>query len=129
MARGEAVSAAVGIGCRKSASADAVVSLVREALARAGLDSASLCAPAGKGGPALTQAAARLGLTLSLIDEAALKAAAPRVVSHSPRVAALYGVGSVAEAAALLGAGEGARVVVPKFSAGGVSCAVAKGEP
>jgi cobalt-precorrin 5A hydrolase len=44
-------------------------------------------------------------------------------------VAALYGVGSVAEAAALVGAGEGARVIVPKFSGDGVSCAVARGEP
>jgi cobalt-precorrin 5A hydrolase len=129
MARGEAVSAAVGIGCRADASADAIARLVREALARAGLDAASLHAPAGKGGPALDEAAARLGLALHLVDEAALPSVAARVISHSPRVAALYGVGSVAEAAALIGAGTRARIVVEKFSADGVSCAVAKGEP
>ena len=123
------MSAAVGIGCRAGACADAIVSGVREALARAGLDAAPLCAPAGKGGPALDEAAARLGLTLTLLDETALKTAAARVISHSPRVAALYGVGSVAEAAALIGAGTSARIIVAKFSADGVSCAVAKGEP
>ena len=123
------MSAAVGIGLRAGASADAIVRLVREALARAGLDVAPLHAPRGKDGRALAEAATRLGASLHLCDEAALKAAGPRVVSHSPRVAALYGVGSVAEAAALLGAGEGARIVVAKFSADGVSCAVARGEP
>jgi len=128
MARGETVSAAVGIGLRAGASVDAIVCGVREALARAGLDAAALYAPRGKHGPALAEAAKRLGVSLHLCDEAALKAAAG-VVSFSARVAALYGVGSVAEAAALLGAGEGARIVVAKFSADGVSCAVARGEP
>ena len=123
------MSAAVGIGLRADASVDAIVRGVREALAKAGLDTAPLYAPRGKEGPALSEATALLGVTLHLCDEAALKEAAPRVVSHSPRVAALYGVGSVAEAAALVGAGEGARVIVPKFSGDGVSCAVARGEP
>ena len=129
MARGEVLSVAVGIGLRAGASADAIVRLVREALAKAGLDAAALYAPRGKDGLALTEAAAVLGVSLHLCDEVALKAAGPRVVSHSPRVAALYGVGSVAEAAALLGAGPQARIVVAKFSADGVSCAVARGEP
>jgi cobalt-precorrin 5A hydrolase len=128
MARGEAMSAAVGIGCRAGASAEAIERCVREALAQAGLEAAPLYAPSSKRGPALDEAAARLGLPLHFCDEAALLAAAERVVSHSPRVKALYGVGSVAEAAALLGAGPGARIVVAKFSADGVSCAVARGE-
>ena len=123
------MSAAVGIGLRADDSVDAIVRGVREALAKAGLDAAALYAPRGKDGLALTEAAAVLGVSLHLCDEVALKAAGPRVVSHSPRVAALYGVGSVAEAAALVGAGEGARVIVPKFSGDGVSCAVARGEP
>ena len=127
MAGGEAVSVAVGIGCRAGATAEAIERLAREGLERAGLTAAVLCAPRGKAGPALADAAARLGLELRYIDEADLAGA--DVVSHSLRVAALYGVGSVAEAAALLGAGTGARIVVAKFSAGGVSCAVAKGEP
>ena len=125
MARGKAVSAAIGIGCRASATAEAIARLVREAQARASLGAASLHAPASLDNPALAEAAARLGLTLHRHDAAALRAVAARVRSHSPRVAEAFGVGSVAEAAALAGAGVGAEIVVPKFSADGVSCAVA----
>ncbi len=119
------MSAAIGIGCRASASVEAIVARVREGRARACHTKASLHAPAGLRNPALAEAASRLGLALHLHDAAALAEVGPRVVSHSLRVAALFGVGSVAEAAALAGAGQNARIVVPKFSADGVSCAVA----
>jgi len=126
MARGEVLSAAVGVGCRANASAEATVRMVREACARAGVAEASLHAPASLRNPALAEAAAQLGLALHRHDAAALMAAAPRVVSHSARVMEKFGVGSVAEAAALAGAGADAEIVVAKFSADGVSCAVAK---
>jgi cobalt-precorrin 5A hydrolase len=119
------MSAMVGIGCRAGASAAAIARRIGEARARAGLEIVSLHTAASVGNPALAEAAARLGLPLHRHDEAALRHVAGRVISHSPRVAARFGVGSVAEAAALAGAGEGARLVVPKFSAEGVSCAVA----
>jgi len=119
------MSAVVGIGCRAGASAEAIARRVGEARARAGLEIASLHTAASVAAPALAQAAARLGLPLHRHDEAALRQVAGRVVSHSPRVEARFGVGSVAEAAALVGAGGGSRLVVPKFSAEGVSCAVA----
>ena len=125
MARGEVLSA-VGIGCRASASAEAIARLVREACARAGVAEASLHAPDFLANPALATAAAGLGLPLHRHDAAALTVAAPRVISHSARVMEKFGVGSVAEAAALAGAGADAKIVVPKFSADGVSCAVAK---
>ena len=124
---GAQVSAVVGIGCRAGASVEAIVSLAREAFARAGVERAPLHAASRICNPALAQAAARLGVALHWHDEASLARAASRVVSHSPRVAAIFGVGSVAEAAALAGAGEDARIVAPKFSADGVSCAVAMG--
>jgi cobalamin biosynthesis protein CbiG len=117
------MSAAVGIGCRAGATAEAIVRLVRKACA--GLDVSSLHTAEAVANPALAEAAARLGLPLHRHDEAALAEVAGRVVSHSPRVEARFGVGSVAEAAALAGAGKAARVIVPKFSAEGVSCAVA----
>ncbi len=120
------MSAVVGIGCRASASPEAIAALVGEARARAGLELSSLHTAAAVAAPALAEAAARLGLPLYRHDEAALAAVAGRVVSYSPRVEARFGVGSVAEAAALVGAGEGARLIVPKFSAEGVSCAVAE---
>jgi len=53
--------------------------------------------------PALRAAAAALGLDLIGYSEGELQTAEPRLVSRSPLVAALTGVGSVAEAAALRG--------------------------
>ena len=48
--------------------------------------------------------------------------------SQSERVRALKGTGSVAEAAALVAAGKGARLVLPRQVIGGVVLAVAEGE-
>jgi cobalt-precorrin 5A hydrolase len=122
MAGGEAMIA-VGIGCRAGASVEAIVAAIRHACAA----EASLHAPEKlRGHAALAEAAARLGWPLHWHSAEALRAAAPRVVSHSPRVQQIVGVGSVAEAAALAGAGEGAELVTPKFSRDGVSCAVAE---
>ena len=125
MAGGEALSAAVGVGCRSGATVAAIVACVREAGARAAREVASLHTGTDVRAPALETAAAQLGLPLIRHDCAALAATAGRVVSHSSRVTNLFGVGSLAEAAALAGAGEGARLIVNKFSADGVSCAVA----
>jgi cobalt-precorrin 5A hydrolase len=125
MAGGETLSAAVGLGCRAGATVAAIVARVREARLRAACEIASLNTGAQLRHPALEAAAVQLGLPLIRHDSAALAATAARIVSRSPRVEALFGVGSLAEAAALAGAGEGARLIVTKFSADGVSCAVA----
>ena len=93
------------------------------------MESAPLHSAARIRNPALLEAAARLGVQLHFHDEAALARVASGVVSHSPRVFAIFGVGSAAEAAALAGAGEGARIIAPKFSADGASCAVAMRAP
>ena len=119
------MSAAVGIGCRSGATVGAIVACVQEARARAACEVASLHTGIDVRAPALEAAAAQLGLPLIRHDAAALAATADRVVSRSLRIEALFGIGSLAEAAALAGAGEGARLIVTKFSADGVSCAVA----
>ena len=124
MARGEAMSA-VGLGCNSQASVAAIVARVREAGARAACGIEALHTGADVRSAALEAAAVELGLPLIRHDAAALAAVAHRILSRSPRVEAKFGVGSIAEAAALAGAGEGARLIVPKFSADGVSCAVA----
>jgi cobalt-precorrin 5A hydrolase len=125
MARGEAMSAAVGVGCNSQATVAAIVALVREAGARAACEISSLHTAREVRSPALDAAAVELGLTLTRHDLDALAATRDRVASHSERVEALFGVGSLAEAAALAGAGPGAHLIVPKFSADGVSCAAA----
>jgi len=80
-----------------------------------------------RGEPGIAEAARALGIPLLFFARDALAAAMPGATRSSPRVAALFGVGSVAEAAALAGAGAGARLVVPRQSKDGVTCAIAKG--
>ncbi|SNB78861.1 cobalt-precorrin 5A hydrolase [Rhodoblastus acidophilus] len=120
------MSAAVGVGFSSTATAEGIASAVRLALARAHAPAASLHASARKrDSQTLAEAARALVLPLVFHDEADLRRRGGDVASHSPRIAALAGVGSLAEAAALAGAGEGSRLIVTKFSRDGVSCAVA----
>jgi cobalt-precorrin 5A hydrolase len=125
---------AIGVGCRARVPADAVVRAIRLALERALPDDrvGGLHTSVRKSGEAgLQAAAAQLGLTLTFHSDETLMAVEAGVVSHSDRVAALVGVGSIAEAAALLGAGVGAALLAPKLNLEGVSCAiaVATGDP
>lgn len=122
---------AVGVGCRSGVTAEAVVRLVEDALAR--VPGPPLSSPllglftvAGKEQePALSEAAARLGLPLVYLPRDTLKAFAAGTETRSERVVALFGVPSVAEAAALAGAGAGGTLVLPRIQAEGVTCAVA----
>jgi cobalt-precorrin 5A hydrolase len=128
---------AIGIGCRKGCAGHAIASLVRRALTLA----AGPGAPPGGAQRALeaclftsrdkgeerglSEAASALGMKLILLPRAELEAAASRCETRSPRVQALIGLPSLAEAAALAGAGEGSRLVLKRISEGGASCAVA----
>ncbi len=118
---------AIGVGCKSGVDAQTIARVVREALARAPSRSAAGLHTSSRkaGDEALLEAARRLGLDLVLHDDEALKERDAEVASRSQRIAAMFGVGSLAEAAALVGAGEGSRLIVPKFSADGVSCAIA----
>lgn len=96
-----------GIGCRPGTPPEAL----RDALARA--EAAAGGAPA----EALATIAARraecaaLGLPLRIVAVAGI--ATP---THSPRIEALHGTGSVAEAAALAACGAGARLVARRVT-------------
>lgn len=130
MGRDEAVShrLAIGLGCRKGCAPEAIVALVRDALAQAGVDGGEpgLFTVADKQGePGLAEAAAMLELPLAFLPREALAACAEGCATRSPRVEAVFGVPSVAEAAALAGAGPGARLVLPRIAAAGATCAVA----
>lgn len=117
---------AVGIGCRSGVAPEAIVSLVRETLAQAALlaDGARLFTIDAKQGEAgLVQAAADLGAPLRFISRDTL--AAIDTPTRSAQLLKKFGVASVAESAALAGAGEGATLVVPRVAREGVTCAVA----
>ena len=78
--------------------------------------------------PGLREAARALSLELRGIAPEALDAVAQGCVTHSPRVMEILGVPSLAEAAALAGAGPGAILIQARVSiAGQATCALARG--
>lgn len=117
----------VGIGCRKGAAADAVAALVRRAVAAAGVEApvALFTSIDKQGERGLAEAATALAMPLVFLPRTALAAMADAAETRSERVVALFGVPSLAETAALAGAGTGARLLVPRMAADGVTCAVA----
>jgi cobalt-precorrin 5A hydrolase len=121
-----ALQLAIGLGCKSGVSADAVIALIEDACRRIeGSPAALYTAEAKRMEPALGEAALRLGLPLIYLPPAVLKAQGGRAVTKSKRVLALFGVPSIAETAALAGAGPGAQLVLPRITASGVTCAVA----
>lgn len=116
----------IGVGCRRGCPAPVIVALVDRAangLDRAGAQLFTLDAKRDE--PNMREAARLLGLPLVGLPAAVLRAAALLATIRSPRVEAAVGVPSVAEAAALAGAGRDARLLVPRLAQGGATCAIA----
>jgi cobalt-precorrin 5A hydrolase len=126
----EAVIARVvaGVGFRHATAADEILALVRQALATQALPLGSLATAADRAGePAIQAAAATLGVPLTGVPAEALIAVDAHVVTRSARIAAARGVGSLAEAAALAGAGPGASLILLRIASAGATCALALG--
>ena len=119
---------AVGLGCRRGVSSAVIASLVREALASVEQQgAAALFTAEGKRAEAgLAQAAQALAMPLHFLPQEALEAVAHLAQTRSPRVEALFGVPSVAETAALAGAGAGAVLILPRMARDNVTCAIAR---
>lgn len=122
---------AIGIGCRNGVTPEAVVRIVKDALSRVEGRPVALFTVADKVQErSLPVAAALLGLPLVHLPRADLEAAAGRAQTRSERVVQLFQVPSVAECAALAGAGATSRLVLPRIQAEGVTCAIAsEGSP
>jgi cobalt-precorrin 5A hydrolase len=159
-------SIAIGIGCRKGCSGEAIAGLVRHALAlvpgcsleddriREGLYDLPLGASAAsrsalarcdqllregavgcgatlftsekkRGEQGVVAAAVALRLPLVFLSQAVLATAAAHCETRSARVQAVIGLPSLAEAAALAGAGCGSRLMLKRISQGGATCAIA----
>lgn len=109
--------------------ATATEASLRDALARAGGAGCALVAlavPEDKAGAAcLAGLAQALGAPVVAVPADALRA--EPTATRSPRVFGLRGIGSVAEAAALAAAGQGARLVGPRVVSGDrlATCALA----
>ncbi|TAL82199.1 MAG: cobalamin biosynthesis protein [Beijerinckiaceae bacterium] len=127
---GDEAMIAIGIGCRKGARKEAILSIIAEALARADLagEKAELFTFDGKKEEAgLAAAAAALKMPLMFLPLDALRAAGSQVVTRSAAAEKAFGIASVAEASALAGCGKGAYLLLPRISGNGVTCAIAKG--
>ena len=119
------MTAVVGIGCRKGASAEEIERAVALAATQGHRLSALATGPTKRAEAGLIEAGARLGLPLVIVPAAELAEAAPRAASRSARVEALLGVPSLAETAALAAAGPGSRLLGPRRAVGNVTFAVA----
>lgn len=131
---------AIGVGCRSGVNAEMVVALVRRALDRAaslmpeglpmrGLRAAMFTAVEKQGEVGLREAATLLAMPLVFLPKAALVAFSDAAETRSERVVQLFGVPSLAETAALAGAGAGSHLLVARIAADGVTCAVAAQAP
>jgi cobalt-precorrin 5A hydrolase len=118
-----------GIGCRSGVSAEQVESALVAALAPivpAGRTLSLIATPAAKGHePGIIAAAAARGIPLVLITQSDLEAANPRTLTQSEHAMIVMNVHSVAEAAALAGAGRTSRLLGPRIAIGPVTCALA----
>jgi len=124
---------AIGIGCKRGCSSEAIATLVERAVAAAscaGAPAALFTHEAKKSEAGLANAAKALGLPLVFLDGQVLRQASLRAATNSPRVMAMFGLPSIAEAVALAGAGPSSVLLVARMSGGGASCAIAgKKEP
>jgi cobalt-precorrin 5A hydrolase len=136
MARGEAMSGgqgmiAAGIGLRPGTGETDIRACLDLALARLDLTAdaigciATTATRAAE--PGLASLAVGLGVPVVGIPDEALRGEDAGCATRSSRVVALYGVGSVAEAAALAAAGPQASLILPRLSLGRVTCALARG--
>jgi len=117
-----------GIGFRHATAAGEILDLVGHALARQPFLLGSVATAADRADePVIRAVAATLGVPLIGVSAEALIAMDARVVTRSARITATRGVGSVAEAAALAGAGPGATLILPRIASAGATCALALG--
>lgn len=113
-----------GLGFRSAAPESALA----QAIALTGHKPDALATAEGKAhAPQIKALAATLGLPLIAVPEGDL--ANQPVLTHSPRVAARFGTGSLAEAAALAAAGPQARLLGPRVQTqdGMATAAIAEG--
>ena len=119
-----------GVGFRRGVEPDELVALVRRACDQAALPPerlarlATVAALADE--PGFQEAAWRLAVDPAAVGEAALRRAASATCTVSARSLAAHGVGSVAEAAALGGAGAGADLVLARITSPRATCALAR---
>jgi len=123
---------AIGLGARRGVDAESLVDLVRRVADDLDIllaEAALFTTESKETEPAFHEAAEILGLQLVFLPLADLRARKGAAPTHSPRVQAMFGVGSVSEAAALVGAGPGSRLLGPRIATRIAACALAQSAP
>jgi cobalt-precorrin 5A hydrolase len=106
----------IGIGFRDQASAQAIGEVIAAATRQADRIASAIAVPMDKAAHAgLITAARDAALPLVTVSAVAMDAADAHVITRSAQIENRRGVGSVCEAAALAGAGAGARLVVSRI--------------
>ncbi|MFY9655611.1 MAG: cobalamin biosynthesis protein [Methylocystis sp.] len=121
----------IGVGGRRGVDALALAALAREAATRCGVgvEGAVFTALAGRENEDEFRAAAEiLGARFMLLPLEALQAREAEFLTHSFRVKAMFGVGSLVEALALAGAGAGSRLLAPRLATERLACAIAEAQ-
>lgn len=123
-----------GLGLRHNCPADELAALLDVACAEAGIDASALNALASldrrTSAPGLCDLARTFGLALQGWPAEVLTRFDDRLSYHSPRVRTRYGVGGIAEAAALASAANGnpdttTRLAVPRRQSASATVAIA----
>ena len=120
---------AIGIGARRDIDARELAEFVREVAARLCVDlqSATLATIEARADePGLRDAARLLDMAVVFLSLENLRARDKDVPTRSARVEELFGVRSVAEAAALAGAGSGSILLAPRVATTRLACAIAR---
>jgi cobalt-precorrin 5A hydrolase len=129
---GDQVVMVAGIGCGRDTEAAEIVALIDVALKQFDVaqgDLAALATESTKADePGIIEAARQLALPLLRCSLAQLEAVDDQLLTRSQRVLDIKGTPSIAEAAALVGAGRNARLLGARIVAGRVTCAIAEGE-
>jgi cobalt-precorrin 5A hydrolase len=121
-----------GIGCGRDTAATEIVALIESVLRKFGIAKIDLTAIATETSKAgelgLEAASLTLAVPLLRCSLVELDAVEEKLLTRSARVLALKGTVSIAEAAALVGAGRNARLLGERIASGRVTCALAEGE-
>jgi cobalt-precorrin 5A hydrolase len=129
MDREEAMIVA-GLGFRSGVTPEELLGILTLALAQARLAPDRLgrlaTAASRAAEPAYQETARQLGLEAVALDDETLRGAAGQVRTMSPRVLARYRVGSIAEAAALAGAGPKSELILARIASPRATCALAR---
>jgi cobalt-precorrin 5A hydrolase len=121
-----------GVGCRRGTPPEEIAEAIERALTAFGLTGGQpdlIATEAGKAEePGVADAARRMGVGLVACAVDEMRAVSHRALTVSARVAAIKGVPSVAETAALVAAGRDSRLLGPRVATANATCAIAVGE-